>query len=351
MNNFPEVARTPFLAHKIVIVDGLPGCGKTMLSPIVSALDRVELMNYAYEIEYICTLNYLRRIEPDAAKVMVRMFTDLKLYNTMMARETNFRFSDLSSAFQDRPWRYLKRIFQKGDEAVTERIIKEKPILNLTTHTLLGMSDPVFAALENRVVLIEVVRHPLYMLKQQMLNMERLVNDARHFTIYFKYQGQELPFWAFEWEDLFIKANDLEKAIFMIDYWFRRAENKIEKLRAAHRAQILAVPFEKFVLEPAPFIKQIEQLLETRTTAYTGKIMKKQSVPRKRYGEGIGLKIYKRCGWEPPQKGSTETEEFAKRRQWAIERSSPEAMAVLDKLCAEYEKKYLFSSHQLDSKI
>ena len=342
-NNHPEVTRTPFLAPKIVIVDGLPGCGKTMLSPIVSALERVELMNYAYEVEYACVLNYLGRIQPDATKTLVRAFTDLKLYNTMMGRETNFRFSDLSSAFKDRPCRYLKRIFQKGDEMIPERIKKEKPILNLTTHNLLGMSDPVFMALGNRVVVIEVVRHPLYMLKQQMLNMERLLANARHFTIYFKYQDQELPFWTWGWEECFVKSNALEKAIYMMEHWLKLAEDKTEKLKAEYGAQILVVPFEKFVIGPEPYLRKIEQLLETRVTAYTRRVMKKQKVPRKMYGEGIGLKIYKRCGWEPPQKGATEAEELSKHRQWAVRHSSPEAMAVLDKLCAEYEKKYLSS--------
>ena len=45
--------RTSHLAEKIVFVDGMPGCGKTMLSPIVAALPRIELLQYAYEIEYV----------------------------------------------------------------------------------------------------------------------------------------------------------------------------------------------------------------------------------------------------------------------------------------------------------
>ena len=45
------IVRNKFLADNIVIVDGFPGCGKTLFGPIISALDRVEILNYAFEIE------------------------------------------------------------------------------------------------------------------------------------------------------------------------------------------------------------------------------------------------------------------------------------------------------------
>ena len=150
-NTKPTIVRQDHLAEKIVFVDGLAGCGKTMLSPIVSSMDRVELNTYAFEIEFICRLFRMGKIEEDAAISMVKMLTDHKLYQTMMGREINFRYSDLSSVFNDsRPWRYFKRIFQKGDMVIPKRIEKEKPILNLTTHNLLSMAEPIILGLENR---------------------------------------------------------------------------------------------------------------------------------------------------------------------------------------------------------
>jgi len=126
LNQDIEALRKPYLVEKVVIVDGQPGCGKTMLSPIIAALDRTELLNYAYEIEYICALYYLKRIAPDAAETMIKMLTDLKLYNVMMSRDVNMRPKDLSSIFYDsNPWRYLKRLFEEGDRAVPKKIKDE----------------------------------------------------------------------------------------------------------------------------------------------------------------------------------------------------------------------------------
>ena len=89
-HNQTKVVRQKQLAEKIVIVDGQPGCGKTMLSPIIASMERVELLSYAFEVEFICRLFHLNKIDSDAAIAMVRMLVDHKLYQTIMCRDTNF---------------------------------------------------------------------------------------------------------------------------------------------------------------------------------------------------------------------------------------------------------------------
>ena len=125
-----KVVRKDNLAKNIIIVDGLPGCGKTLFSSIISSLDRVEILSYAFEIEFICRLYYLGKMKEDASIAMVNNLIDQKLYNLMMGRDVNFRFSDLSSVFNyPKPLKYFKRIFQEGDLVVPDRIEKTKPII------------------------------------------------------------------------------------------------------------------------------------------------------------------------------------------------------------------------------
>ena len=59
------MVREGSLVNQVVIIDGQPGCGKTMLAPIIAALDRVELLSYSYEVESICRLHYLGKITED----------------------------------------------------------------------------------------------------------------------------------------------------------------------------------------------------------------------------------------------------------------------------------------------
>lgn len=340
-----SIVRKGHLAEKIVIIDGQPGCGKTMLSPIVASLDRVELLTYAYELEYICALYFLKKIKSDAAETMVRLLTDLQLYNTMMSREINFRPSDLSSIFKDaNTSKYLKRLFRKGDENIPDRIKKEKPILHLTTHNLLPFCEPILSGIGHRVVFIEVVRHPLYMLKQQSLNMKNLVADVRDFTIYFNYRDINLPFYVKGFEDVFINASPIEKPIYCMEYLSKKANHIKNFLAEKFNVTIITIPFELFVVNPWSYMQKITSCLSTKIINRTKKMMKKQKVPRKMYADGVDLKIYKRCGWEPPKDGSNENKEFESRRLFAEKNVSKEVMSILNKLCFEYENSYLGGS-------
>lgn len=331
-----KVIRQKQLSEKIVIVDGQPGCGKTMLSPIIASMNRVELLSYAVEIELICRLSHLKKIDNDAAIAMVRMLVDHKLYQTMMGRDTNFRYSDLSSVFQDsNPWRYFKRIFQKGDLVIPEKIKNERPILNLTTHDLLGMSNPVLSGLGEAVLFIEVVRHPLYMVKQLQLNMQRLVNNARDIEVNIEYKGKQLPYFAHGWEEQFLNANSMEKAVTFIEKTTHATNKKRKMWEETSHVSIITIPFEKFVLDPWPYLKEIEKKLETKIGPRTNKIMKKQNVPRKVLADAPSFEIYKRCGWEPPMEGSEENE-LTKRRDMVSKNSSPEILEIMDNLSQEY---------------
>ena len=336
-----KIVRQKQLAEKIVIVDGQPGCGKTMLSPIIASMERVELLSYSFEIEFICRLFHLDKIKTDAAVSMVQMLVDHKLYQTMMGRDTNFRYSDLSSVFRDsNPWRYFKRIFQKGDLDIPEKIKKQRPILNLTTHDLLGSSDPIISAFGGRVLFIEVVRHPLYMVKQQKLNMDRLVNNVRDIQINIEFEGKQLPYFAHGWEEQFINLNPMEKAIYCIEKTTRNSNLKRQVWKNNKKLSILTIPFEKFVIEPLPYMKEIEKYLGTTIGKKTNKVMKQNNIPRTIISDSPALEIYERCGLEVPT-GGTEKNELEKRRDMVAKEVSKEALEVMDNLSKKYFEEYL----------
>jgi hypothetical protein len=334
------ISRPEYIASKIIFVDGIEGCGKTMLAPIVAAMDKVELLTYAYEIENICSLIHLEKIESDAAASMISLLADLQLYNTMQSRELNFRPSDLSSVFRSStPFKYFRRLFQKGNQYAVDRIKVEKPILLLTTHKMVAHCDPIFSALDDRVLFIEVVRHPLYMVIQNSLNFERLIGTARDFSIYYEREGFVYPFYAFEKEEKYSSVNPVDRAIFHIQNMTQRSDAAKEKYFGT--GKILTIPFEKFVIKPDGYMNLLADAIGSRVTSNTLKMMKKQKVPRKKYSDSIDLSIYRECGWEPSKSGYSEQDEFDHRRKWAMSQASNEAMLILDELCLKYEEKYM----------
>jgi hypothetical protein len=335
------LSRKAHLAEKVVFVDGLPGCGKTLFSTLIASMDRIELLSYTYEVEHICALYYLDKIPIDAASTMVRMQTDLKLYNTMMGRDVNFRPTDLSSVINNHnPSRYFERLFGLGDEKLPEIIKKERPILNFAVHNLLSYSEPIWQALRDRCVFIEIVRHPLYMVRQQALNMSHLLEDVRDFTVYYSFKERELPYYVHGWEKNYIKSNSIERAIHLIDKLNHRTKIARKKLKEKYQAKIMTIPFEPFVLDPEPWLQQISDALETNINTSTRKVMSEQNVPRTMVADGIDLEIYKRCGWVPPQEGTNEREELLIRREDVSREISNKLISVLDRLSDEYEKMY-----------
>jgi len=237
--------------------------------------------------------------------------------------------------------KYIKRLFIKGDELIPERIKQEKPILHYSTHMKLAFSEPIFYALGDKASFIEVVRHPLYMVIQQTLNMKNSRGTARNFHVYFKHNESQLPWHVNGWESLYNNLNPVERSIHEIANVTNLTEKKKKEYKRKYRANILTIPFESFVLDPWPYMKKIKNLLGTKINHKTKKMMKKQKVPRLKISDGISLEIYKRCGWEPPEKDLSEREELNKRREFVVkEGASNESIKILDRICNDYETKY-----------
>ena len=174
------------LCKSLVVIDGIPGCGKTMLSSVISSLSRIEILKYSYEIENFCQLYDFQLIDKNSSSQLIKNQLNYLLYNNMMGREVNFRFSDISSAFnQPNKLKNFKRLFTKGDQAVPNKIINENPILHLATHGLTGISQPLFDAMPNGMLFINMKRHPLFLLRQNIWNMTNLINNQRSFWLYF----------------------------------------------------------------------------------------------------------------------------------------------------------------------
>ena len=346
----PKILRVPHLAENVVFIDGLEGCGKTLFSSLISSFDRVEKLNYSYEIENICSLDYLNKFDKSVSVSLIRMWTDLILYNSMMSRDVNFRPSDISSAFKYHDkLEYLKRLFYKGDEDVPSLVKKKNPILALTVHKLISRSQSIFKALDNRLKFIEIVRHPLYMITQQSLNNENMMDSVRDFTLYFEFNGRQLPWYTFGWEKEFLSLNSFEQSILYIKKMNDLTNNTKKKL-GKNCKLILTIPFEIFVKDPNNYMDDIAQHINSSITNKTLKELKRQKVPRKKYSDGLPLEIYKRCGWEKPEKDLSELEEFQKRRDFVELKASKKYMNILDKLCSDYELKYFKKKLNINGK-
>ena len=214
-----KISRNKLLIPKLILVDGLPGNGKTLFSSIIPSFTNIELLSYSDEIEAICEFYYLNKISLEVAVPYLRMLADLKLYNQSMGRNVNFRENDLSSIYNyPNKEEYINRLSMPGDEHIIPFIKDKKPILHLATHNKLGFSEPLWEAFSEKLYFIEILRHPAYMLKQISSSlMDDLIGNVRNWSTQFEYNGQSVPYFSDGWEEEFLFLNPIEKAIRFID--------------------------------------------------------------------------------------------------------------------------------------
>ena len=337
-----KVSRNKNLLNKLVIVDGQPGCGKTLFSPIISCLKNAELMTYLFEVEFITRIYELGKISLDSAETLIKLFVDQKLYNHTQGREVNFRFSDLSSVFRHpEPSIYFNRIFGEGDMTVPSMVKKNKPIMNFTTHDLLVNSELLFNIFKKKLIFIEVLRHPLYMLIQLTLNMERLLDNPRDIQVCLNYKNKEIPYYAKGWERKFINSNDVGKAIYLIEDMTIKNNLVRNRLNKRNEKNLITIYFEDFVHNPNKYLKIIQNIVGNKFSNQINNILKKHKIPRKKIADGIDLAIYRRCGWKPPIEDFNEEQELNLRRNFAIKNKvSKHALNTLDRIAHDYEKNF-----------
>ena len=336
------LSRHLHIANQVVFLDGLTGTGKTMLAPILSTFSRVEIQRIEHIYEHICALRYLNRIEQDAAIEMVQMYLDLACYNVMIGRESNFRWKDLSGVMSNPGgWNYVRRLFQPDGDPVMERINQSQPILQIVSHQILGIADTLFAALGDRLTVVEMVRHPLYLLQHWYSYIDRHGTDPRDFTIWLSHNGAHLPWFSSGWEDQYLNSNKMDRVIYTIDRLTQLAENTHNTLGETYPRQVLVIPFERFVVGPSAYLEQIGNILGTTTTKSTARALRKQKVPRRLTSAGRDSQIYRRYDWSPPSEDSSETTELEKCWDYAAGEATKDGMEVLERMCTSYEKRYL----------
>jgi hypothetical protein len=334
--------RHTYVCEKIVFTDGISGTGKSILMPLLGTFKRVELARLEHTYEYLCIIDYLKKMDKDASECLIRMIADLAIFNSMISRDTNFRLKDQSGVFSNpEKIRYIRRLFYNDGDIVLERIKQQKPILHIVSHQVLGTMDLGFRAFGDRLRIIEMVRHPLYLIDPWISYIDRYGTDMREFTVWIDYNGKALPWFAVGWEKKYLESNSMDRVIYSLYFLFKEMDKFVSKLSQKQKKQILYVPFEKFVLDPYPYVDKMCDILDTEKTAKTKSVLKQQKCPRKQVAAGPVVKVFiDRYGWTKPEKGATEKVLLKQKREVAAKQASKEALKVLDNMCNYYEEKY-----------
>ena len=333
-----NINRNNNLVNKIVLLDGITGTGKTMFLSLINSFSNTTAAQFIYAIEYISIMSKFNKININEAAVLLKLIADEKYYNNLISREVNFRPNDLSSVLKSgKGFNYIMNLFANDGLYVQNRIDKEKPILSIVTHQLFSSLMPLFHAFEEKLFVIEMERHPLFLIKHWFTWIDLYGNNPRDLTVCIEHSGKSLPWFAYGWEDLFLCSNSIDRVIYSLEWLNQKSD---EALLNYPNNQILFIPFEDFVLNPNPYISKLENILGQDSARNIKKVMRKQNIPRKNIFEGPNKKIYRRYGFQKNNSNKTHQESYQELLIYAQNNASIEAYNVLLRLNKKYEDKY-----------
>lgn len=333
-----KLIRDTHIAERIVFIDGLSGSGKSVLFPVLGSFRNVEKIRIEHVYEYLSILHRLKKIDADAAISMMRIFSDLAIFNQMISREVNLRINDDSGLLNNpKPIEYISRLFYKDGEEVMTRIKKNNPILNIMTHQILPNIDLAFRSFGQRLKVVTMVRHPLYLIDHWINYIERYGSDPREFSLCLDYSGKAIPWFAQGWEEKYLSLKSIDRVIYSIEWLTRKSEDAFKKLSNAQKEQVMFIPFETFVRKPWLYINELKIFLGTEVTSATAKALKRQKVPRSNLSAGRGHKQY---GWKNETQSNSDQEDFNRRKSFVNLNACKESIDVLNSLCREYEEKF-----------
>ncbi len=334
----PNFIRNKHIAEKIIFIDGISGSGKSIMGPVLSSFHNVELYRLENIFENVCRLDYFNKIDKDAAITLMRLYADLTLYKSMIAREVNLRLHDNTGLLNNpNKLRYIKRLFSKDGEQVLDRIKKGNPILQTNTHQLFSAIKLAFDSFAERLRVIEMVRHPAFMIEHHVNYVDKYCSNPREFTLWIDDNGKTVPWFADGWEEKYVSLQPIDKAIHTLSHLDHLNLNSYDSLTVRQKEQILFIPFEKFVTEPGPYIVKLESFIGTIRSRKTKSVLKRQRCPRDIYTAGRGKRSY---GWKAPGLDSNNILEYERVRKLVSSQAKTESIELFEKMCSNYEKKY-----------
>ena len=283
-----KVVRPQNLINNIAIVDGFSGTGKSLIMPLLSHLKGGEVWQISEETEGVCLLEYLNKIDYDAAKALVRRNFDKRIYDLSLARNVNFRASDDSSIQGTLlTSKYKKRMKDKTErKPIVKRIQKEKPLFIMDAHYIFGNSDLYFKSFDDSLsIYIFMLRNPSHLVNAYFNQdlLARIGKDPMEIELCIEIDNKVLPYYVTEYYQEYNKANnDLEKAIIVIYKYLSKVYDMYDALTEKEKEKFYFISFENFTTNPTKFMDKICGTLNTKPSKSYKKMFKHLNMPREK---------------------------------------------------------------------
>lgn len=265
--------------NNVVIVTGVHCSGKSMVSPIVCSLKRVEHVRKILTVDQIMHLAFLKKIDKLTAAYLVKQLLDKNFYEQLIGRNSNFRPEDETSILAAKnSSKLFSRIFIKRGPDIIKKYIKKKTIFCMDTHDGIMLFD-IWKNINKNFKFINIYRNPIDTVaswyKHGMGKTEKiLINEL----LMFKFKNKAFPLYHIENFEKYNQLSEIDRIINMVLYCMS-SEYKNYKIYKNIK-NCLFIEFEDFAVNTIKNLEKISRFLKTEESTATKLIIKKENCPR-----------------------------------------------------------------------
>jgi hypothetical protein len=264
--------------ENLVLVTGTHTSGKSMVSPIIASLKKVDILKKIYNLDQIAVLNYFDKIDFDTASYLAKQILDYNYYEQLIGRNVNFRYSDETSVYQSKnPEEFFSRIFGDRGEKILD-LHKKK-----NTHMLVDTHDGIWfynfwnnLGIKN-LKIINVYRNPIDIVNS-WINLDLGIIEKNKLCQIPIIESNNRSKIFYNFRNLKKNYNKYEIAVKMVNECYTNEVNSFNSIK--NKNKIFRVNFDDFAQNTKKIISQIEIFLKINKTKFTKEIMIKERLPR-----------------------------------------------------------------------
>jgi hypothetical protein len=280
MNNNFNYPLPENLAKNLIFIDGIPRCGKSLFSSIISSFESMEHIQFFNLFEQVIPSIKLGGTNIGFAKSLLRLSLNELAYDLQLCRNVNFRADDQTGIDNYKePDIYRNRLKMKEGDEVVNFIRNNEILIPFQTHDLMVNLD-IVDDLCIEYKMIELYRNPIDNIYSCWAKGwgERFCRDPRAFTLNISHGEIPLPWYCAGYEERVADLNPYEKCCMIgMDLINRSVENQ---KNAKQPDKIMAITFEEMVQRPQGQLERISKFINKNTTKYTSDFVQAARCPR-----------------------------------------------------------------------
>jgi len=284
-------------SNEIIIIDGLWGSGKSLLSPLVASMKGVEKPQIYEALDYPLQMRALGRIGEEEASTLTRLGVDIISYNTQIGRNINLRWNDWSGLNINRGGlRYARRIFGLEGDAKMNDLLTNRLALLLMTHYVLPSYQTLLSTFGTRLKYILVIRHPVLAFEHWHHYLSRF-NSAREFTLSTEYNNEKVPWFCHRFlPEQIGELGSLERTAAFLIAGYRNLTYYLGKNYLSNRdnrhATIFITSFGRICYQTDRTLEELSRFTGRTYNNCISDILRTEKLPRLSEVQGLGYKSY-----------------------------------------------------------